>query len=401
MSWQSVINSISESVPVMNKVCVVIPIYSKTMSLEEEISLKRCSEIFSDIDVYFLQPQDVKFDKYYCTIPTAKVIGFPQKFFTSTASYNRLILSEHFYSKFIKYEYILIYQLDALVLTNELNRFCNLNYDYIGAPWNKLVGTYIYEENNYSVSVGNGGFSLRKVESCRMIVKKYHDLAEKWKLNEDVFFAHIGKLHPEEFKIAPISVASSFSLETNAEIFLRINGGKIPFGCHKWQLYCGNYYKEIFPVIGIKLPESYKFRNDDRVFFLNYLFSKALDKLVGSNILPVDTINNNLYIWGFGNNGKLIYERLLLRGVKVNGIYDRNRSGEVVGNITIGTIEQHDISKGVVLISSDKYENDMCAELETRGFCRKINYYTLADVVLSLNDLSNLTDDWYYGYKVL
>ena len=385
----------------MDKVCVVIPIYSFTMSLEEKISLTRCSMIFSDVDIYFLQPNDADFEKYYSVMPEAKVIGFSKDYFASVESYNRLMLSEHFYSAFSQYEYILIYQLDALVLTNELNKFCELNYDYIGAPWNKLIGTYIFKGNKYSVPVGNGGFSLRKVESCRRLVIKYRDLADKWTLNEDVFFAHNGLIHPDEFSIAPVDVAADFSLETNADVFQRINGGKIPFGCHKWQLYCGDFYKCIFPEVGIKFPESYEYRNEDRHFFSKYLFSRALENFEVNYILPVDTIKNNLYIWGFGSNGRLIYERLISRGINVDGIYDRCRFGELVDDITIGIIEQHDISKGVVIISSDKYEDDMCAELERRGYYRNKDYYTLADVALSLEDKRSLTEEWYYGYQTV
>ena len=382
----------------MKKVAIIVPHHKNEFSENEMISLKQLDSILGNYPIFLVVPERLRGK---ISLFKWKNIFVSDCSFGSIERYNRTFLSPWLYELFDDYEYMLIYHTDSLVFSNCLIEYCSLGYDYIGAPWNKLNGTYVYNGKKYSVPVGNGGFTLRKVESCIKIITKYRDMADKWTLNEDVFFAHIGLMHAEEFRIAPISVASSFSLETNADIFLRINGGKMPFGCHKWQLYCGDYYKEIFSVIGIKLPESYEFRNDDRVFFSNYLFSKALDKLESNDILPVDTINNNLYIWGFGNNGKLIYERLLLRGIKVNGIYDRNRSGEVVGNITIGTIEQHDISKGVVLISSDKYENDMCAELETRGFCRKINYYTLADVVLSLNDISNLTDDWYYGYKVL
>ena len=40
------------------------------------------------------------------------------------------------YSRFEKYEYMLIYQLDAFVFSDRLMEFVEAGYDYIGAPLN-------------------------------------------------------------------------------------------------------------------------------------------------------------------------------------------------------------------------------------------------------------------------
>lgn len=44
------------------------------------------------------------------------------------------MLEADFYRRFGKYKYMLIYQLDAFVFSDKLLDFCEMGYDYIGAP---------------------------------------------------------------------------------------------------------------------------------------------------------------------------------------------------------------------------------------------------------------------------
>lgn len=88
-------------------------------------------------------------------------IFFHENYFKSIDGYNKLMLSPSFYKAFSNYEYILIYQLDAWVFKDELQHWCNQKYDYIGAP--------IYQ-NNKLIGIGNGGFSLRKVDYCLKVL---------------------------------------------------------------------------------------------------------------------------------------------------------------------------------------------------------------------------------------
>ena len=48
-----------------------------------------------------------------------------------------LMLSPFFYESFLDFKYVLIHQLDVFIFKDELNYWCNQNYDYIGAPWFK------------------------------------------------------------------------------------------------------------------------------------------------------------------------------------------------------------------------------------------------------------------------
>ena len=96
------------------------------------------------------------------------------------------MLSNFFYSAFREYDYMLLYQLDAFVFKNELLYWCNKNYDYIGAPWIASKQTLLkkielqfkskrkQKRAEIFFKVGNGGFSLRRIQ-------KFFDITEKYK----------------------------------------------------------------------------------------------------------------------------------------------------------------------------------------------------------------------------
>ena len=76
-----------------------------------------------------------------------------------------LWMSKQFYFRFLpNYKYMLIYQLDAWVFTDNLQEWCDKGYDYIGAPFLSIV-----KKNSPRVifkGVGNGGLSLRRIQYC-------------------------------------------------------------------------------------------------------------------------------------------------------------------------------------------------------------------------------------------
>ena len=378
----------------MRRSIVVIPAYKTEVEHIEAISLIRCRERLSDFTICFVAPEGLALDEYYSVVPDARAFFFDKSFFKSVLSYNRLMLSDEFYKCFADYDYMLIYQLDALVLDGNLNEFCSLGYDYIGAPWNRLLGIYSFEGREYCASVGNGGFSLRRVEACRRVLEKHRTIADRWMLNEDVFFSHCGLMYPDDFSVAPIEVAASFSLETDADIFIKLNGGKIPFGCHKWQLYCGGYYSEVFNVLKINLPDRFSFREDDKRFYGNYLYRCALNKLCNEGEMLTRKLPREIYLYGYGNEGERLYKLLIQRKICVLGIYDRERIGESVGSIVVEDIDKREKERGEVLITSEKYETEMCNILEKMGEIRGTSYYTLADLIFSEDEIEILYKTW-------
>ena len=167
--------------------------------------------------------------------------------------YNNLLLTESFWSQFT-YDHILLYQEDSFVLHNKIDKF--LLYDYVGAPWP-------HEQNINNMHVGNGGFSLRKVNT---LIKCFHKITpELYKKNvnenvkkymkevslnnvpEDVYFSSI--IHDENIGVvSPYKVAQEFALESSAWPLNK------PMGIHQYW----NFHDKHYPLLkNIKLHTDY------------------------------------------------------------------------------------------------------------------------------------------------
>ena len=169
------------------------------------------------------------------------------------------MLTPEFYRRFENFRYILIYQLDAWVFRDELDRWVSEGYDYIGAPWipmkerffhfyGKLRLAYnrtfrkndgIKPHNTFLYGVGNGGFSLRKTDKFIEITTRYKDkissdLSSNEKLYpEDLWFFY-GPKGKDRLLKPHWKKALEFSFEQNPDKSFEFNGGRLPFGCHAW-----------------------------------------------------------------------------------------------------------------------------------------------------------------------
>lgn len=237
---------------IKNQVCVCIPIYKEKLNSFEELSVKHNIKILND-DICFFAPEGLDIN-YYSQFAYKEIIYFDKSYFISTDTYNSLLLNPVFYEKFNTYSFILICQPDAFVFIDNLKYWCSQGYDYIGAPWigkhfNKMFRTerslqlmpflkypvwYLKARYNNSFRVGNGGFSLRKVDSMIHSVEKYCDVIKDWDLNEDNFFSMYVPFYEKKFKIPGIKEAVAFSIENSPELALRLNNNQLPFGCHNW-----------------------------------------------------------------------------------------------------------------------------------------------------------------------
>ena len=163
------------------------------------------------------------------------------------------MLSKNFYERFLQYTYILIYQPDAFVFSNNLEYFCKLDYDYIGAPW--LWGEYKFLDTDHTAwYVGNGGLSLRKTEKFLKMIDDQKELIERNIDAEDVFLATMAN---EDFRIAPIDIALQFSFETRVRECFKRNENKLPFGCHAWEKYDLEFWKPYIEAYGYTIPPRY------------------------------------------------------------------------------------------------------------------------------------------------
>ncbi len=146
----------------ISKIAVVIPIYKQFSNLNsaEKISLVQCYKVLNTYDIFFVTHEGIDTKEYQNTSIKSSTLHFNRNYFNDLKSYSQLLMTMDFYKSFSNYDFILITQLDVFVFSDMLERFCKLNYDYIGAPW--FEGFNMATENSPIIGVGNGGFSLRK-----------------------------------------------------------------------------------------------------------------------------------------------------------------------------------------------------------------------------------------------
>lgn len=270
----------------MRKVTVVIPIYQAQPEALQIISLRQCFTILKRHPFSLVFPAGLNVIEYERLAAEHGIEldlnSFEKDFFTSIGGYNSLLLSAAFYQSFLLSEFILIYQTDAFVFKDELEEWCRKNLDYIGAPWfMPLKGN---EYTHQLAGVGNGGFSLRNTASALRLlhrIKKLRSLRTRWyksklqsllrfnKLlkfigdwykiksldnihcilfyedtNEDHYWSEIIATTFADFKIANADEAARFSFEVNASWLYAQNAKQLPFGCHAWEKYEPDFWKQ-------------------------------------------------------------------------------------------------------------------------------------------------------------
>lgn len=261
-----------------SRAAVLVPLYMGSMTIAEEFSFKTTLSVLSKYDIYVICPE--RLSNYVSLLRERYQLAFDveyfsDKYFSDVAGYNNLLMSVTFYSRFDIYEYILVVQTDALVLSDQLGEWCDCNYSYIGAPWFKGLGSP--EQPLSFLGVGNGGFSLRKVQDFlgvlsthRYIPNKYVTAPSyffhirKWirffihrlifsyafpplqpRINEDYFW---GLLVPEHFRFFTVpspEEAVPFAFEVAPEYLFEMNNMQLPFGCHAWEKYNPKFWNNI------------------------------------------------------------------------------------------------------------------------------------------------------------
>lgn len=240
-------------------VAVIIPLYKTGLTGEENMSLARAFRILGSHPVIGAVPESLGTDILKEKWPAFEFRRFPDSCFTSVSAYNRLVLSEEFYSRFQDFGYILIYQLDAYVFSDELDFWAGKGYDYIGAPWIPMKDKYLtpagrlwldissrlrksdgrHTHNSFLYHVGNGGLSLRRTGRFLELVGKYRDkiqadLSDDSKLYPEDLWLHYELKGQDRLSVPSWKEALGFAFEQNPETSFRLNGGRLPFGCHAW-----------------------------------------------------------------------------------------------------------------------------------------------------------------------
>lgn len=222
----------------MKKCVVIIPFHNQTLNDYEKASLKQLNNVFNGkYDIVLVTPEGLNVNDVTNLLSNSDIIHqktFNNDFFKSQLAYCSLVSSPFFYECFTDYEYMLIYQLDCWVFRDELEYWCNKNYDYIGAPF--FVPWFVERQRQ----VGNGGFSLRKIQSCINYLKTNDNPNLPHYHTDDGFFAaNYGNM----LSIPDLNTACLFSLETFPKELFN-NTKRLPFGCHAFKRYDWNFWKK-------------------------------------------------------------------------------------------------------------------------------------------------------------
>lgn len=226
--------------------CILVtPIYRKTLQPLEQFSLQYSRSILSHWPHVFIAPQSLDVSFYQGVYPESAFIRLSDHYFQSIRGYNELMLDPDFYARFSDYEFLLILQSDAIALKDDLEHWCHQPYDWIGAPWPDGQTLTLHfdifkdiPQKKLSCAVGNGGFSLRRVQKCRQLLAEFPETATHFAENtiyEDLFFSLLGT-QAHYFNIPNERTAALFSLELRPEHYFRWNQ-TAPMGGHAWWRY--------------------------------------------------------------------------------------------------------------------------------------------------------------------
>lgn len=371
----------------IREIGIVVPYHKSELSETEKIAFEQCQRILDRYPIILVVPESMCKEDYPC-VGKFIIEKVPSEWMRSIASYNEMMMSEAFYKRFLKYRYILIYQLDAFVFSDKLREFCQYGYDYIGAPW--ISGWFRYISSDRCVwRVGNGGLSLRKVDSCLRLLKKGEQTT--YTGNEDIFFSiSDGK----DFKVAPLDIALKFAFEREVEKCFKLNNEELPFGCHAWERYNLEFWKPFIEAFGYRV--STMFLSEDKALesvyeeterkltlFLEMLsdrdrFIAAVHELCGKEA-------KSYIIWGAGYYGKIISDIFVKMSVPIKFIIDNNSEvGEKLNEITVKKYLDADITEKEVILVAVKNSREIVCQLEEDQYVYLKDYFLLDDLKRTL-----------------
>lgn len=265
---------------------IVIPTHKSEISPEEKISLFQCQKILGNYAIYLLLPQGVSTKAYEAIFPSLQILRVAPEKMSSISAYNKFMISPYIFNVLQSYTHVLIHEPDAIVLKDDLQFWCEQDFDYIGAPW---FSSEAPNEFNLKAT-GNYGLSLFKIKTVKdlftsnprwysfsMIIrdlvrgirgqKRYlkrgllamgaqgriANASVIYQDHCDIFWSYlIPKIAPH-FRIAPPQTAIFFSWEKCPGKSLAICKGELPFGIHAWSKYDLEFLRPLLIKSGVSL----------------------------------------------------------------------------------------------------------------------------------------------------
>lgn len=199
----------------------VVPVYRAYVTPDELRRITISRKYFPGPTV-LIGPLGLNFDAHQELVPDAEVLSLDARWFLSKEAYSNLMLQPWFYDYFRQFRFMLVYQLDA-ILVKKIPVECFSGLDYVGAPWaggvrlgwnpfTGTLGTGSGPRFRRRVDVGNGGLSLRRVSAFQFVSRLVPPVSSH--INEDLIYAFFGPLLG--LRIASLALARSSVMETEA-----------------------------------------------------------------------------------------------------------------------------------------------------------------------------------------
>ncbi len=261
---------------------VAIPVYKTALSAAEQLSIERTVSVLGRHALYLVGP--ARLSAWMQDLGARhggrlRWKAFDDGYFAGIRGYNRLMLSRRFYEAFAGHSHLLIAQTDALVLSDELEAWCAAGWSYVGAPW--FEGGSEPVEPLRLAGVGNGGFSLRRLDHALQVLatprrvpntvksrsggatgmaRLVRRLKHEWWLaynrapllpssNEDVFWGVLVPAVCPFFRVPTAEQALGFAFEVAPRRMFELHGQRLPFGCHAWERCDRGFWAEQLPFV--------------------------------------------------------------------------------------------------------------------------------------------------------
>lgn len=255
------------------KVVILITTHRPNLTSDDEVSLAHHKKYLSKYNTFFVIPKKIS-SKVFIS-KGYKVKKVDNNYFGTLRKANEALLNKKFYEIFKKYDFMLIYQLDVLVFSDQLDKWVNSGYDFIAAPWFRPIIGFFSSKKGFPISGGNGGFSLRNIKKnlkvigivnnsakrssrnpfirmlwflLAIITGKSHKIwlnapADNYPFNEDGFWSYEAPKYDSSFRVAPFKEALKFGFERFPRKCFELNKKKLPFGCHAWKKYDEEFWR--------------------------------------------------------------------------------------------------------------------------------------------------------------
>ena len=261
---------------------VAIPVYKTTLSAAERLSIERTVAVLGRHALFLVGPRHLSGWMQGLCAQHGGRLGykvFDDAYFAGIRGYNALMLSRPFYAAFAGHSHLLIAQTDALVLSDDLLAWCDTGFSYIGAPW--FVGGSEPVQPLRLAGVGNGGFSLRRLDHFAQVLATWRRVPNTVKANsgspaplarlvrqfkhgwwlawnrppllptsnEDVFWGVLVPAVCPFFRVPTPEQALGFAFEVAPRHQYELNGRRLPFGCHAWERCDRGFWAEQLPFV--------------------------------------------------------------------------------------------------------------------------------------------------------